>query len=775
MTKGTVSAVGEGKGVRRGLPIRLFAVVLALTVLLFAGLLAHAYWLSSSAKEFHRNDVRKMELVGTVVWLDELLTMSARLAATTGDVKWEERYNLYVPQLDAAIKELSTHTVNYLDTVATAQTDVANMRLVEMETRAFELVRAKKSAEAISVLFSPEYHAQKTIYADGMRVNMQSLRDSTLKQLSALEGRTTGAVATIVLAFIVSMGLWYFTLRMLRADLAARRKVESELIERKTVLGNVLANIPYSVFWKDRDLVFQGANDALAHRAGFTSGDELIGKCDFDLAASREDAEFYRRCDREVMERGEPLLGIEETQQRPDGSVTTLLTSKVPMRNTRGEVVGILGIFTDITERKQQELAVKQSERFLQATLDSLSTQIAIIDGEGTILAVNAAWKHFAQQTAGALIDVGSNYLSACTETASREEAEQISAGIRAVIAGKRDRYLHEYPIKVAGEQRWFSFGVNPFHADGPVRAVISNNDITAHKRAQAEREELHGQLMIASRQAGMAEVAVGVLHNVGNVLNSVNVSAALVHNRLSQSAVRDLMQLGCLVREKGEAFAEFIATDPRGRSFPPFLVEVAEQVQQEHVELLSEVETLTKNVEHIKQVVSMQQSYAGSSSLREPVSLAEIMEDAVRINYTAFERHHVLIERHYADLPPVEVDRHKIMQIMVNLLVNAKQAMSDVPPERRVMSLAIERGADGQVLMRVTDRGVGIVAGNLSRIFAHGFTTRRGGHGFGLHSSALAAKEMGGTLRVHSDGHDCGATFTLEVPVGPVICKEAA
>jgi C4-dicarboxylate-specific signal transduction histidine kinase len=166
--------------------------------------------------------------------------------------------------------------------------------------------------------------------------------------------------------------------------------------------------------------------------------------------------------------------------------------------------------------------------------------------------------------------------------------------------------------------------------------------------------------------------------------------------------------------------------------------------------------------------IVELQQSYATASSLVEAASLEELIEDAIRINGAALGRHGVSLDRHVIPLPRVMVDKHKLLQILLNLISNAKYALNDNPPGERRLTVRLERPADDRVRVQVSDNGVGIASELLTRIFQHGFTTRKEGHGFGLHSCALAARSMEGSLGVHSDGPGKGATFTLELPFRP-------
>ena len=290
--------------------------------------------------------------------------------------------------------------------------------------------------------------------------------------------------------------------------------------------------------------------------------------------------------------------------------------------------------------------------------------------------------------------------------------------------------------------------------------------DITARKEAAAELQRLNGELVAASRTAGMAEVATGVLHNVGNVLNSVSVSAQLVREQLSRSKFASLQQGVALMVEHAPQLGAFLTTDPKGKLLPGFLSKVTQHVAGEHERWHAELRQLQANIEHMKEIVAMQQSYARHSDVSEPLAAAELVEDALRMNRAGLERHQVHVERDYQDVPPVIVDRHKVLQILINLIRNAKYALDDSPSPEKRLTLKIYKNGSGRVKILVSDNGVGIPKENLTRIFQHGFTTRSNGHGFGLHSGAIAAKELGGDLIVASDGPGLGATFTLELPV---------
>jgi signal transduction histidine kinase len=287
--------------------------------------------------------------------------------------------------------------------------------------------------------------------------------------------------------------------------------------------------------------------------------------------------------------------------------------------------------------------------------------------------------------------------------------------------------------------------------------------------RTQAELQEAHQALVRASRQAGMAEVASSVLHNVGNVLNSVNVSANLLDELIQTSKASGLARVAAMLEEQGEQLGSFIASDDRGKRLPAYLARLSSQLLADREAALKELASLVKSVEHIKDIVRMQQTYATHGGVVESVAVADLVNDSVRLNAEAFSRHGVTLACEFEEVPAVTVDKHRVVQILVNLIRNAKYACEDSGRGDKRITIRVTRCALG-VAIAVVDNGVGIPTENMNRIFSHGFTTRPGGHGFGLHSAALAAQELKGSLRVASDGPGCGATFRLELPIAPAM-----
>jgi two-component system, NtrC family, sensor kinase len=291
------------------------------------------------------------------------------------------------------------------------------------------------------------------------------------------------------------------------------------------------------------------------------------------------------------------------------------------------------------------------------------------------------------------------------------------------------------------------------------------SRDITGRKHTEAALAQAQRSLLEASRMAGMAEVASGVLHNIGNAFNSVNTSTALIADRLNSMKVANLGRAVALIQDHSADLGKFLTEDNRGRQLPGYLAQLSTQFSREHQAILDEVRALAKSVEHIKTIIAMQQNYTRASTLLENLSPAELVSEALQISEASLSKHQIDVVQEFSPVPQVRAARHRVLEILVNLVSNAKQAVSDPSLQKRCIRLTLEQAENGNVIFGVIDNGVGIPAENLKRIFSFGFTTKAGGHGYGLHSSAVAAQDMGGSLVAKSDGPGTGAAFYLELP----------
>ncbi len=287
-------------------------------------------------------------------------------------------------------------------------------------------------------------------------------------------------------------------------------------------------------------------------------------------------------------------------------------------------------------------------------------------------------------------------------------------------------------------------------------------SSLLLQKRVLRELKEAQKELVEKAHQSGMADIATGVLHNVGNLLNSVKSSIEAIEGVLVGSPVDGLSKANKLLGEHMDRLEEFIRNDPRGKNLLRYFIKIEAPIQNAFNQIRQDVKRVIERINIIDDVIAAQQSYAGVGGLSEKAGLADIIEDTLTMQSGTFERHKIRLIRDYSEVPEILVQKTKLIHIIVNLVKNAKDAMVAVAPENKVLTLAITRD-DRAIFVRVTDSGCGIPPENITKIFSHGFTTKNGGHGFGLHSCANYMKEMGGEMWAESEGLGKGASFVLQ------------
>jgi C4-dicarboxylate-specific signal transduction histidine kinase len=547
-------------------PRRALAAGIALTLALFITGGLGTWTLYQGMHSLATTELRLKGLTGEIIHLDEALTMSARMAASTGDLKWKERYKAFEPLLDAAIKKTIELAPEAYMSADAKQVDAVNAKLIEMENTGFRLVEEGQREAASGLLFSRAYEEQKAIYAAGMRRVNVNIEARAIRRVD--EKRKLGLLS-LGLAMAAVIGLaasWVVIIVLIRRFLRARDVAERALVS---------------------------ANATLESRV------------------------------------------IERTE--------TLTATNASLRE-------------EITRRELVERELRD-------------------------------------------------------QTAERERTEQMIAETR-----------------------------------------IRN-----------------------ARIAGMAEVATGVLHNVGNALNSVNVSVSLVSDRLRRSRLFSLGKATKLLRDNADHLSTFLTENPQGKQLPAYLEAVGSQLHRENEEIVREVEAMKKGIGHITAIVGAQQSFAkaGKGSTGTELATPEsIFEESTSLALGTSTQHECEVTTDFAPVEAVPLDRHRLIEILVNFIRNAMQALQETPVGQRRLELSIHSDAQ-RLRFMVRDNGVGIAPEDKVKIFTHGFSTRAGGHGFGLHACACAAMEMGGTLGCESEGRGRGSTFFIDLP--PVTRAEAA
>lgn len=431
-------------------------------------------------------------------------------------------------------------------------------------------------------------------------------------------------------------------------------------------------------------------------------------------------------------------------------------------------------------EKLKAEAALRESESRYRGLVEwSPDGILVVVDGEVTF--VNEATcrllvSGFDQVVPSRLID----YVRDCERKAFNREME-ISLSVAPPMIHKFETAL----VPLEGEIIEVEVAAARIEVDGSPGLQLVLRDITGRKEVEsaitnmneeleyilrdrtAQLEDLHRQMNRLTRNTAMDRKATDVLHNVKNVLNSLVVSTNVMERIIDNSKVDNVGRLAQMLNDHKGDLGNFLTREKKGRMIPEFLSRLARILEKEHHMLHREIHALVDNLDHINVTVTLQQNRAKLSGSVAPIQPVEVLEDALKICRNGFNRHGIEVMRKIEDLQAVQLDRHKILQILVNMVNNAIKAVEDANRKEQDRHIQIRLyQTDEYVNFSVTDNGVGIPSENMPRLFEYGFTTRKTGHGFGLHGCLTLAREMGANLTAESEGADLGATFILSVPL---------
>lgn len=443
-------------------------------------------------------------------------------------------------------------------------------------------------------------------------------------------------------------------------------------------------------------------------------------------------------------------------EEEIDGRIFSFVIAPI----AEGDYANLYG--RDVTQHKQAENELQKSEERFRRFAMASGYGFAMGELTGQLVFANTATLQILEEESEDAFTCKTFYQYYIPEDAQRLRQEILP------IVLEKGQWVGEIPLlsakgnMIATEQNIFLI-----RDDQGTPQMIGNiiTDITERTQKENELRRLNADLVLASRRAGMAEVATDVLHNVGNVLNSVNVSARFIADKVLNSKASNLKKVIDILAEHTGDLGTFLTGDERGKHIPIYLTEAARFILDEQNMIAERLQSLTKNIEHLKQIIKAQQNYARTGGIEVFASIGEVIEDAVEIHHAALKRYGIDVKFELTELPRLQMDKQRILQILVNLITNAKQALAESAKPEKVLTIRSSRHGKDNVRIEVADNGVGISPESMTRMFTYGFTTKKSGHGFGLHSSAVAAREMGGSLSVHSDGPGHGATFILELP----------
>jgi two-component system, NtrC family, sensor kinase len=279
-----------------------------------------------------------------------------------------------------------------------------------------------------------------------------------------------------------------------------------------------------------------------------------------------------------------------------------------------------------------------------------------------------------------------------------------------------------------------------------------------------SELKAAQEKLVESARAAGVAEVAINVLHNIGNVLNSVNVINQTNYELIKKSKTLALVKTAELLTANTDQIESYLSNDPRGKKIPELFSKLALALKEENNSLEENTYRMLNSISMMTNIISTQQQYAKTNLLQENIQLSSILDEAINIQANLIANYHVQLNRHYRKVDDISVEKAKVYQILNNLLVNAIQASHADEKISTTIDLDIHQ-QDNTVIFEIKDNGTGIKKEDLTKVFHHGYTTKKTGHGFGLHSCANLMSEMHGEIQATSEGIGKGACFRLIFP----------
>ncbi len=477
---------------------------------------------------------------------------------------------------------------------------------------------------------------------------------------------------------------------------------------------------------------------------------------------------------------GELVLAFQEMAANIQGKNTRITEQLNVIRDVRDDLEERVGqrtadlvarkheLESEIGERQRAEHALREAEQWLRALIDLAPEAIVVLDPESTrFIEVNDNAIQLFGLDQDELRKLGPVDLSPAKQPDGRSSHQATQEFFARGLAGETPVFEWLY-CNAEGKEIPCEIRIVSLPRDGKQLIRASITDITQRKLAEAEMRDLNARLVEAARYAGKAEVATSVLHNVGNILNSLNISGSMLREGLQRSPVHNLNRALAILEEHEHDLASFLSDDERGRVLPHYLKEVGAKLEKGHCDQSETVNSLMSNIEHIKSIVSMQQSLARVGCAIERVDLACLIDEALQIEAGALQRNNIRVTKVFASIPTLDIDRHRVLQVLINLIANAKDSIIEHRQTNGEIIIRTVLAKGNRFRVEVIDNGLGIADENTTKIFTFGFTTKVEGHGFGLHGCANTAGEMGGTLGLHSQGLGHGATFTLELPLQP-------
>ncbi len=551
----------------------------------------------------------------------------------------------------------------------------------------------------------------------------------------------------------------------LAQEITDQKQADTELKESEERYHALFDQSLESVFISDLEGNFLDANDVGLNLLRYTR--EEIPFHSFATIVSEDYLQKAMEKLSEVIETGTMTELVELELKIKDGG-TVLMEVMASLIYKDDVPYAIMGVGRDISARKQAETELKESEEKYRLLAENVNDVIWIRDQDLKMMYVSPSVERLKGFTVA--------------EEMNRSIEESLTPESLKLSVSLFDNELEKEKTGKADPARRIAIDLEAFCKDGSTKWLENNisivrdeygvatsvlgvyRDVTERKKAEAELAGLNKRLVEAANEAGRADIAASVLHNVGNILNSVLTSNKTIKDALTGSKIKGFEKANALLKENIDNIEDFIVNNPKGKKLLEYYIKLEEVLKEENEYLSEHSDRLSEKIDLIKDVVVAQQAYASGFSQTEEIDLKKIIEDALTIQSLSISNHSIDIVKKYEEVLPVNVQKAKFIHVLVNLLTNSKAAMADNDTENKTITISLNREGKN-VRLKISDTGCGISEEELKKIFTHGFTTKKDGHGFGLHSCANYMTEMGGTMWAESDGKGKGASFVLEFP----------
>ena len=548
-------------------------------------------------------------------------------------------------------------------------------------------------------------------------------------------------VGILAQAFIHMRDAIKTQIKNLNNEIGERKRLEKAQQKTSNMLRLVLDNIPVRVFWKDLDCRFLGSNQPFAEDAGHSHPAELIGKNDFDLPWSRQESKAFREDDRAVMRSGKPRINFEEPQTHRDGVTRWLQTSKIPMRDEKGKIIGVLGTYEDISQRKQADEELNRLRNYLSNIINSMPSMLVGVNADGTII----QWNHEARQVTGLSADdvLGKPLDQALPRFSSEMER------VRQAIHTRQELTDSKRSRQEKGNIVFEDVTIYPLIANGVEGAVIRIDDVTEQVRME--------EMMIQSeKMLSVGGLAAGMAHEINNPLAGMIQTARVMANRLQK---KNTIIANRKAAEEAGTTMESIGTFMEARG------------------ILTMVDTIVESGHRVADIVSNMLSFARKGDAHVSTSsLVDLLNKTLELASTDYDlkKHYdfkqIEIIKEYDDNPPsVPCEGAKIQQVLLNILRNGAQAMQEkrIANPRFIVRVYVDESTQ-MACMEIEDNGPGMDEATRKRVFEPFFTTKPVGVGTGLGLSVsyfIVTENHNGQMNVESIPGQ-GTTFFIHLPL---------